>query len=251
MRAKLTRHICLWSGPRNVSTALMYSFGQRNDTRIVDEPLYGHYLRVTGANHPGREEVLSSMDTDGDRVMKKLIERPHERPILFMKQMAHHLVDLDFSFLEQTINVLLIRDPVEMLPSLTIQLPAAGLADTGLATQCELLERLDKFGQQAIILDSRELLTNPRAVLAKLCKKLAIPIAEDMLSWPRGARKEDGVWARHWYHRVHQSTGFSPYRPKTEPFPPHLEPLLEQCRPYYQNMYEYALRADRPSGDRR
>ena len=251
MRARLTRHICLWSGPRNVSTALMYSFGQRNDTRIVDEPLYGHYLRVTGANHPGREAVLSAMDTDGDRVMKRLIERPHDRPILFMKQMAHHLVDLDFSFLQQTINVLLIRDPVEMLPSLAIQLPEAGLADTGLATQCELLERLGEFGQQAIVLDSRELLKNPRAVLAKVCQKLAIPFAESMLSWPPGPRTEDGVWARHWYYRVHQSTGFSPYRPKTEPFPDHLEPLLEQCRPYYQHMYKNALRADQPDGDSR
>ncbi|MCH8931284.1 MAG: sulfotransferase family protein [Proteobacteria bacterium] len=247
----MTRHICLWSGPRSVSTALMYSFGQRDDTRIVDEPLYGHYLRVTGANHPGREAVLSAMDTDGDRVMKRLIERPHDRPILFMKQMAHHLVDLDFSFLKQTINVLLIRDPVEMLPSLAIQLPEAGLADTGLATQCELLERLGEFGQQAIVLDSRELLKNPRAVLAKVCQKLAIPFAEDMLSWPPGPRTEDGVWARHWYYRVHRSTGFSPYRPKTEPFPAHLERLLEQCQPYYQRLYEYALKADQPNGDSR
>ena len=123
----------------------MYSFGQRNDTRIIDEPLYGHYLRVTGASHPGRDEVMSAMDTNGDRVMKRLLDQQHDRPILFMKQMAHHLVGLDFSFLEKTINVLLIRDPVEMLPSLTIQLPDADLADTGLATQCDLLERLAKL----------------------------------------------------------------------------------------------------------
>ena len=229
----------------------MYSFGQRRDTRILDEPLYGHYLRVSGANHPGRDEVLSVMDTDGDRVMKQLIDQAHERPVLFMKQMAHHLVDLDLSFLKQTINVLLIRDPVEMLPSLTIQLPKANIADTGLATQCELLERLARLGQQPIVLDSRELLKNPRVVLAGLCKKVAIPFDQDMLSWPRGARTEDGVWARHWYYRVHRSTGFSPYRPKTEPFPAHLEPLLEQCQPYYQHMYEYALKADQPNGDSR
>ena len=226
----------------------MYSFGQRRDTAILDEPLYGHYLRVTGANHPGRDEVLSTMDTDGNRVMKSLIDQKHDCQILFMKQMAHHLVDLDFSFLKQTINILLIRDPVEMLPSLIIQLPNADINDTGLATQCGLLERLRNFGQQPVILDARELLKNPRAVLDGLCSKVGIAFDENMLSWPKGGRPEDGVWARHWYHRVHESTGFSPYRPKTEPFPAHLEQLLEQCQPYYEHMYEYALRAEQHNG---
>ncbi len=227
----------------------MYSFGQRIDTRIIDEPLYAHYLRVTGANHPGRDEVMSVMDTDGDRVMQQILDKRHDRPILFMKQMAHHLVDLNFSFLKKTINVLLIRDPVEMLPSLTIQLPNADIADTGLATQCDLLERLEGFGQQLIILDSRELLRNPRAILARLCRTVNIPFDKGMLSWPEGARPEDGVWARHWYHHVHKSTGFAPYRPKTEPFPASLEPLLEKCRPYYQRLYAFALRAVQDDGD--
>ena len=244
----MTVRVNLWSGPRNVSTALMYSFGQRNDARIIDEPLYGHYLRVSGADHPGRDEVMSTMDTDGDRVMEKLLDRQHDRPILFMKQMAHHLVGLDFSFLNKTINVLLIRNPVEMLPSLTIQLPDADIADTGLVTQCDLLERLENLGQQPLILDSRELLRNPGAVLASLCERVDIPFDQDMLSWPRGARPEDGVWARHWYHNVHESTGFAPYRPKTEPFPAGLEPLLKKCRPYYQRLYAFALKAEQHDG---
>ncbi len=244
-------HISLWSGPRNISTALMYSFGQRTDTRIIDEPLYGHYLRASGAKHPGRDEVLSAMDTDGDRVMRDLIEQPHDQPILFLKQMAHHLVDLDFSFLEKTTNVLLIRDPIEMLPSLAIQLPKADIDDTGLATQWDLLDRLRNLGQQPVVLDSRELLKNPRAILTRLCEELDIPFDQNMLSWSPGAREEDGVWARHWYHRVHESSGFSPYRAKTEPFPLHLEPLLEKCRPYYQRMFEFALKADQDYGDNR
>ena len=227
----------------------MYSFGQRIDTRIIDEPLYGHYLRVTGANHPGRDEVMSAMDTDGDRVMKQILDRRHDRPILFMKQMAHHLVDLNFSFLKKTVNVLLIRDPVEMLPSLTIQLPNADIADTGLATQCDLLDRLENLGQQLIVLDSRELLKYPRTVLGRLCGTVDIPFDQDMLSWPEGARPEDGIRARHWYHHVHKSTGFAPYRPKTEPFPASLEPLLEECRPYYQRLYAFALRAVQDDGD--
>jgi hypothetical protein len=229
----------------------MYSFGQRHDTQILDEPLYGHYLRASGAKHPGRDEVLAAMDDDGDRVMRNLIEQDGGPPVLFMKQMAHHLIDIDFSFLEKTINILLIRDPIEMLPSLTIQLPKANLDDTGLAIQWDLLERLRNLGQRPVVLDSRELLKNPRTILTGLCEVLDIPFDQNMLRWSPGPREEDGVWARHWYHRVHESSGFSPYRPKTEPFPAHLEPLLAQCQPYYRRMFEFALRADQDNGDKR
>ena len=140
--------ICLWSGPRNVSTALMYSFAERDDTRVVDEPLYGHYLRVTGTEHPGRDEVIAAMDCDGDRVMRQLLDR-HEpdKDYLFLKQMAHHLVDVDTGFLELTRNIFLIRDPQQMLPSLTIQLPDAGLEDTGLKKQWFLYQQLVDAGQ--------------------------------------------------------------------------------------------------------
>ena len=129
--------ICLWSGPRNVSTALMYSFAQRSDTRVVDEPLYGHFLRVTGTIHPGREEVLAAVNCDGNEVMKNLLAKPGigEQDILFLKQMAHHLVEIDQEFMLSTRNVFLVRDPRQMLPSLTIQMPHAKLADTGLKAQ--------------------------------------------------------------------------------------------------------------------
>ena len=123
----------------------MYAFAQRSDTRVIDEPLYAHYLRVSGAEHPGRDDVLGSMDQDGDRVARDVILGPSDRPILFMKQMAHHLVDLDLSFLSDTVNVLLIRDPVEMLPSLVKQLPDPTLTDTGLRRQTELAEQLMKM----------------------------------------------------------------------------------------------------------
>ncbi len=235
--------LCLWSGPRNVSTALMYSFAQRNDTRIIDEPLYGHYLRVTGVDHPGRDEVLADMNLDGDQVMQDLLGTPGDRPVLFLKQMAHHLVDIDRGFLEKTVNLLLIRDPAEMLPSLTKQLPDAGLSDTGLALQCELLDEIQQLGQNPPVLDSRELLMNPQAVLAIACETIGIGADPAMLSWEAGKRPEDGVWAPHWYHNVHLSTGFQPYESKTDPFPVHLRPLLDECRPYYQKLYEHAIRA--------
>ena len=234
--------ICLCSGPRNVSTALMYSFAQRADTTVVDEPLYGHYLRVSGADHPGRAEVLAHMDLDGDSVMRKLLadELPAGKTVLFLKQMAHHFVDLDTAFLDQCANVLLIRDPVDMLPSLTVQLPDAALADTGLAQQWELFERQQRTGTPPLVLDSRLLLTDPPGVLRLLCERLGLPWDAAMLSWRAGPRREDGIWAKHWYHAVHQSTGFAPYRTKSG-FPAHLEPLLAACRPYYEKLFEHAI----------
>lgn len=240
------KYVCLWSGPRNVSTALMYSFAQRADTIVVDEPLYGHYLRVTGAPHPGRDEVLAAVDCDGDTVMHELLDRdyPEGRDLLFIKQMAHHLVDLDRDFMARTDNVFLIRDPHDMLPSLTVQLPDATLADTGLATQWKLYLDLEALGQQPAIIDSRQLLLDPRGVLEQLCAHLDVPFDPAMLEWRAGARDEDGVWARHWYHSVHQSTGFSPYQAK-DGFPEALAPLLDECKPYYDNLYTRSIRARR------
>ncbi len=237
--------ICLWSGPRNVSTALMYSFAQLKNVRVVDEPLYGHYLRVSDAEHPGRQEILDAMNCDGDAVMRMLLLAQSEDPsvVLFVKHMAHHLLDLDLAFLQATNNVFLIRDPREMLPSLNIQLPHATLADTGLQRQWELFSDLTESGQRPAILDSRELLLDPETVLRALCTHLNLEFDPGMLSWHAGGRPEDGVWAPHWYHAVHQSTGFAPYKAKSG-FPKHLQALLDECSPYYEKLYRHALRAD-------
>jgi hypothetical protein len=222
----------------------MYSFAERPDTRVVDEPLYGHFLRVTGTVHPGRNEVLANVDCDGGRVMRELLtSEPDRPPVLFMKQMAHHLVEIDKSFLTDTENIFLVRDPEQMLPSLTVQLPDATLADAGLRMQWELYEDLRNSGQSPAIIDSRELLLDPEGVLQRLCEHLQIPWTEEMLRWPAGPRPEDGIWAKHWYHAVHKSTGFSPYRHK-DSFPPRLESLLAECAPWYEKLYEHAIRAN-------
>lgn len=235
--------INLWSGPRNVSTALMYSFAQRDDTRVVDEPLYAHYLKFSGAAHPGREQVLAAQSADAERVIEEVILGPCDRPVLFMKQMAHHLLAVDRAFLAKTRNVLLIRDPEEMLPSLAKNLRSPRLADTGLAFQTTLARDLLRLGQDAPVLDARELLMDPRNVLAELCRRLSIAFDDAMLSWTPGAREEDGVWAPHWYSAVHGSSGFEPYRKKTAPFPNALKPLLDECRPHYEELSETAIRA--------
>ena len=223
----------------------MYSFAQRSDTRVVDEPLYAHYLKVSGADHPGRDMVLAAMDQDSGRVIREQILGPTDRPILFMKQMAHHLIGVDRHFLSQISSVLLIRDPQEVLRSLSRQLREPSLLDTGLKFQVELISFLDRTGQKTPILDSRELLLNPESVLRQLCQKLEIPFDAAMLTWIPGARSEDGVWAPHWYENVHRSNGFQAYEPKPGPFPDSLKPLLQECRPYYETMYERAIRACR------
>lgn len=245
----MTSPICLWSGPRNVSTALMYSFAQRGDIRVIDEPLYGHYLRVSGALHPGRDEVLAAMNCDGDAVMSGLIREQSTQAStrLFIKHMAHHLVGIDLGFLHQACNIFLIRDPREMLPSLTIQVPHAQLADTGLKKQYTLYTDLLAKGQRPAILDARELLLDPGGVLQQLCEHIGLDFTAKMLHWTAGPRAEDGVWAPYWYQSVHQTTGFARYTPKTG-FPGHLEALLAECKPWYERLFERSIRA-KTTGD--
>ena len=221
----------------------MYSFRQRPDTRVVDEPLYGHYLTATDADHPGASEVVAAMDCDGERVVRKVILGPCETPVLFFKNMAHHLAGLDGTFLPEIINVLLTRDPREMLPSLAEQLPSPSLRDTGLREQVEILEAALRGGKPPIVLDARELLLDPAGVLEQTCKRLSIPFDEAMLRWPDGPKPEDGVWAKHWYRNVHASTGFDEYRPKPGPFPEELKPLLRECSPLYEELRRHATTA--------
>ena len=226
-----------------MSTALMYAFAQRSDTRVVDEPLYGHYLRVSGADHPGAKEVMTNTNCNGHQVVRDVILGDCDQPVCFMKQMAHHLVEIDRSFLRETTNILLIRNPVDMLPSLSNQLDCPTLRDTGLKTQEELFQELIEMGQDPPVLDSRELLQDPASVLERLCEKIGIEFQQAMLNWPAGPRAEDGIWADHWYHNLHKSTGFEPYRPKTTPFPERLKPLLDVCSLHYQNVFQHAIRA--------
>ena len=235
--------LCLWSGPRNVSTALMYSFPQRCDARVLAEPLYAHYLRVSGADHPGRDEVLRALEQDGAKVVRDVILGPCDRPLLFQKHMAHHLLELDRSFLARTTNVLLVRDPAEVVVTLSRQLPDPVLRDTGLKTQCELLDELEARGQRPPVLDAKELLLDPEGVLRELCGRVGLAWDPAMLAWPAGPRDFDGIWARHWYQNVQRSTGFEPYRQKSEPPPARLLPLIHECRPYYARLHEKALKA--------
>ncbi len=237
-----TKRINIWSGPRNISTALMYSFAQRSDTQVYDEPLYAHYLSKTPAKdyHPGAAEVIADQENDGKKVIE-MIMGTHSKPVAFFKHMTHHLIELDFGFLHKTTNVILTRDPREMLPSFINQIKQPQLKDTGYAAHIKLLNYLKINNLPIIVLDGKNVLLNPEKVLTELCNQIDIPFQKSMLSWNAGARPEDGVWAKHWYHNVHKSTAFAEYRPKTEPFPERLKPLLAECLPLYKELSKLAI----------
>ncbi len=238
--AKVTRIQC-WSGPRNISTALMYSWRQRADTTVYDEPFYAHYLSIDDRNHPGVAEVLASQSTDADEVIRDVILGPCPTPVFYMKQMAHHLKGVDRSHLRHTENILLVRHPREMLASLSIQLPGCDLSDTGLVESVVLLDAVLAEGGTPIVIDSRRLREDPAGVLARVCTRLGLEFDEAMLSWPVGPKPEDGAWAPHWYHNVHESTGFAPYQPSPHPLPARLEPVLEEAIKLYDRLAEYAV----------
>lgn len=237
------KRINLWSSPRNISTALMYSFAQRTDARVVDEPLYAHYLlhQKTEADHPGREEILAAQENDGELVVRRLLHQDYGRPAVIFKQMTHHLTQLDTAFLGEMTNVLLIRDPRAILASFSKVVEAVTANDIGIPQQHELFRMLTATGTPPVIIDARRLLLQPERVLRQLCEHLDLPWEEKMLQWPAGARPEDGVWAPHWYANVHRSTGFQPYVEKEITLSPYLEGIAEECLPLYRELLNAAL----------
>ena len=231
----------MWSGPRTLSTALMRSFGNRRDTVVVDEPLYGYYLAETGIEHPGRDEILASMPTRWPDVVDELAagRLPEGRTVSFQKHMTHHLLPaVDRSRLAGLRHAFLIRDPKLLLASYAKVRDTPTLADLGLEQQVEIYRR---FGGPVI--DAADLAAMPRRTLEALCEALRIPFDEAMLSWPAGPRPTDGVWAKHWYARVWASTGFgSQRRPGgAVPLPASLDALAARCQPFYDELGTHRL----------
>lgn len=243
----MTTRISLWSGPRNVSTALMYAFRSRADTTVVDEPLFGHYLRVTGVEQPARAEVLATLDLDGDRVVAQQLLGDWPTPVAFFKNMAHHMVDLDEAFLDDLHHVVLVRDPRHVLPSLVAGIPDPELFETGLPAQVRLVRRELAAGRTPIVVDTAALLADPPGVLAEVCRRCHIPWDPAMLSWPVGPKPEDGPWGDFWYDAVRRSTGFGPPRTSRRPVPAHLLGLLAACDPLYDELLAHAIGVRRGS----
>jgi len=238
------KRINFWSSPRNISTALMYSFAQHSDFAIVDEPLYAHYLvhTDTEAQHPAREEILATMEQDGEKVVKQMLTQYHNESNVLFKQMTHHLIALNLDFLAQMENVLLIRDPRLIIASYAKVIPNPSMQDVGVQQQYELMQHLQSIGRLTAVVDAVILLKNPRNILMQLCEKLGIEFQNKMLHWEASARKEDGIWAKYWYSNVHKSTGFQPYVEKEVKLSKELEALVMECQPYYKKLLEQALK---------
>ena len=234
--------ISMWSGPRNISTTMMYSFAQRGDTEVVDEPFYAHYItKVPELDHPGTDEVLATQDSDLASVIREL-NQPGQRPVRFYKNMGHHLFGIDdWSFLSGFENFLLTRHPADVIRSITKNMERPQLRDLGYSYLVEIVGFLESQGTEPIVVVSSDILTDPEKVLSVLCARLGLSWDPAMLRWPAGPRPEDGVWAKHWYHSVHESTGFRPFTPNTQPLPPEYVPLLEEAMPYYNRLLQYAI----------
>jgi len=228
----MSKIICLWSCPRNVSTALMYSFAQRNDTDVFDEPLYAHYLRVSGSEHPGRNEIMNSLENDGDRVVKEVILQESNK-ILFHKLMTHFLIDINTAFLSLVKNIIFIRDPEEIISSYDKVIPNPTMNDIGIKKQYDLYLFLEKSGCAPVVLDSKNLLKAPELILRKLCSILGIDFHDCMLKWEEGPIKEDGVWAKYWYANTHRSTGFLPFARQENKLTKNNAELAKMSLPYY------------------
>lgn len=234
------KYLHLISGPRNISTALMYSFAQRADTVVEDEPFYACYLTKTNANHPGKLEVLHTQSSNEEEV-KRTIFSIKQKPVLFIKNMAHHIEVLnDDSFLEKCVNIFLIRDPKQILASYAQVIEQPILRDIGIEYEFRLFNKLGR--QSAIVIDSGLLLKNPESVLTKVCEQASIPFDKRMLSWPAGPKPYDGVWAPYWYSNVHQSSGFEKQSSSERPLPEELKPLLAEANIYYQELIQYAIK---------
>jgi len=241
----MQKRINVWSSPRNISTAFMYSFAQRADMTVVDEPLYAHYLihTKTEANHPGTQEIVDVMENDGEKVVETMLHQAYPTPNVLFKQMTHHLIELNEDFLFEMDNILLIRDPKRIISSYVKVVENPAMHDIGIKMQYDLFKKLSDKGKVAAVVDAKELLQNPKKVLEQLCTNIGLPFTEEMLQWKKGARPEDGCWAKYWYANVHQSTGFQPYvEKKTELFG-NLADLASKCQPYYDYLFQFAIKA--------
>ena len=234
----------MWSGPRNISTALMRSFGNRPDTFVVDEPFYAYYLATTGMQHPGYQDVIAAQPNDWRDVVSQITGPiPQGRAVWYQKLMTHHLlpeVELHWTSHSDFRHAFLIRDPVEMITSLDKILPNLTIDQTGVPQQFRLFQK-SKSESHPLVLDSKDVLENPEGTLRRFCSLVGIEFLPQMLSWPPGPRETDGVWAPHWYGRVEQTTGFAEYKPKNEHVPSKYQPIVDECMAMYREMFELRL----------
>jgi len=238
--------IAMWSGPRNISTAMMRAWENREDCVVSDEPLYAAYLAETGLDHPGRDEVIAAGETDWRRVVQQLLGPiPEDYGLWYQKHMSHHLLPgMDHEWIFQLKNVLLIRDPAEVVASYLKSRATVTPEDIGLLQQAKLFDEiLSRTGSAPPVIDAADFLRAPEAQLLTLCGHLGIEFSRRMLHWPAGPRASDGVWAPYWYEAVNRSTGFELWQPREPYLSGDAARVAEACRPAYERLHGLRMRA--------
>lgn len=236
--------IAMWSGPRNISTAMMRSFGSRADTIVSDEPFYGAFLKTTAAPHPMAAEIIADMDCDWSSVAATLSgDPPDGKAIWYQKHMTHHMTGpVQPDDLTGIRHAFLVRDPARMIASYLVKRELVAADELGLRAQREFFDReADRLGHAPPVIDSGAVLSDPAGTLSRLCTALDIPWDEAMLHWPAGRRATDGIWASHWYNRVEASTGFDTPEEKPVDLPAEVLSILADCRPHYDHLRTFAL----------
>ncbi len=237
--------IAMWSGPRNISTALMRAWENRTDTAIIDEPFYAHYLVETGLDHPGRDEVIAAQETDEAKVAATLTGPvPGGKPIWYQKHMSQHILpEMSLDWLDHVANCFLIRSPAEVVASFTATRPDAEAWELGFEQQARIFEHVRRRSSEPPpVIDAADVLRNPNATLAALCRVLHVDFSERMLAWRAGPRASDGIWAPHWYAAVQRSTGFAARRPAVRKLTAAQQQLVDLCQPYYARLAAFRLK---------
>lgn len=238
------RRIAMWSGPRNISTAMLRSWGNRPDTFVCDEPLYAHYLLKTGVPHPGADEVIRHHETDWRKVVAGLTGPvPEGKAVFYQKHMAHHLLpEVDGDWLDRLTHAFLIREPRAVVTSFAKVAGTPRLEDTGFPQQLALFRRVrERTDRVPPVVDARDVLTDPPRLLRLLCEALDVAYTDAMLSWLPGPRATDGIWAKHWYDAVLKSTSFQPYRPATDDVSAAPTGLQEEAEAIYRELFAHRL----------
>lgn len=238
--------LAMWSGPRNISTAMMRAWENRPDTVVTDEPLYAHYLLETNVAHPGRNEVIAAQENDWRKVVDYLAGPvPEGKPVWYQKHMTQHVVgSMNLEWLTSLTNAFLVRRPEEVIASFSKQRPDLEVWEVGFERQVQLFDHVCQLtGEAPPVLEASDVLKNPEAVLRAFCARIGVEFLPQMLSWPAGSRDSDGVWAKHWYAAVEHSTGFAPWQPRQPVLTPHARRLADACRPHYEYMLQYRVSA--------
>ena len=236
--------IAMWSGPRNISTAMMRAWGNRGDTFVVDEPFYAFYLKKTGADHPGVAEVIATGETDWRRIVANLTGPiPNSSRIFYQKQMTHHfLPEVSRDWLRKLTNCFLIRDPAEVIASYIKKNREPTVEDVGFVQQAEIFDFVrSQTGSAPPVIDAGDVLRDPERILRLLCDAIGVEFSNAMLSWAAGPRQTDGVWAKYWYAEVERSTAFAPYRERKIELPKGLHEVQRCCREIYEQLYQHRL----------